>query len=225
MKLIPRASTMSSHLGLVAAGAHVAPPSSPGRGAIDEEIPAAGVGADAQPRRRVIGQELGERAGDGGPCLVEPIADLGEGVSGPIRIALDLVVVEAVAEDVVEVAQLLGCRVPRLCHLGGDVVQELAQVVEPFNPPSRLIRVASQMSGFNCQTTPTDQASFAEPRQKRGDVGDGIHGLAALVFERVSEGDEELLGLVGLGKRRRIASHVTIVHGLTSYFDPRTVPL
>jgi hypothetical protein len=39
------------------------------------------------------------------------------------------------------------------------------------------------------------------------------------VFERVPEGDEELLGLAGLGKRSTIEWHVTIVQPLTSYFD------
>jgi hypothetical protein len=103
MELIPRACAMSRDLGLVAARTHVTPATPPSRRAIDEEKPAAGVGAHAKPRRRVIGQELCERGGDGRSRLVEPVADLGEGVTSPIRIALDLVVVKPMPEDVVEV--------------------------------------------------------------------------------------------------------------------------
>ena len=225
MELIPRAGAMSRDLGLVAAGAHVTPASSARRRAIDEEKPAAGVGAHTQPRRGVIGQELGERGGDGCPRLVEPIADLGEGVTGPIGITLDLVVVQPMPKDVVEVTKLIGGRVAVFGHLGRDAVQELAQVVEPFNSTRGLIGVPSKVGRFNCEPSPTDQSPLAEPGQQRGDVRHGIDRLATLEFERVPERNEELLGLVGLRKRSTIECHVTIVQHLTSYSDPRTVSL
>ena len=214
---------MSRDLGLVAACAHVTPPSSARWRAIDEEKPAARVGAHAQPRRRVIGQELGQRGGDGCPRLVEPIADLGEGVTGPIRITLDLVVMEPMSEDVVEVTKLIGRGMAVLGHLGGDAVQQRAQVVESFNSTRGLIGVPSKVGRFYREPPPADQSALAEPGQQRGDVGDGINGLATLVFQRVSEGNEELLGLVGLRKRSTIECHVTIVQHLTSYSDPGTV--
>jgi hypothetical protein len=223
MELIPRPSAMSRDLGLVAACAHVTPPSSPCRRAINEEKSAAGVGTHTQPRRGVIGQELGERAGDGCPRLVKPVADLGEGVTGPVGITLDLVVVQPMPKDVVEVTKLIGGRMAVFGHLGRDAVQELAQVVEPFNSTRGLIGVPSKMGRFDREPTPTDQSPLAEPGQQRGDVGHGINGLATLVFERVSEGNEELLPLVGLRKRSTIECHVTIVQHLTSYSDPDTV--
>lgn len=223
MELIPRASAMSCDLGLVAACAHVTPPSSAGRRTIDEEKSAAGVGAHAQSRRGVIGQELGQRAGDGCPRLVEPVADLGEGVTGAIRISLDLVVVEPMPKDVVEVTKLVGGGMAVLGHLGRDAVQQLAEMVEAFNATRRLIGVPSKVSRFNSEPTPTDQSPLAEPCQQGGDVGHGINGLATLVFERVPEGNEELLGLAGLRKRSTIEYHVTIVQHLTSYSGHGTV--
>ena len=223
MELIPRAGAMSRDLGLVAAGAHVTPASSARRRAIDEEKPAAGIGAHAQPRGCVIGQELGQRGGDGCPRLVEPIADLGEGVTGPIRITLDLVVMEPMSEDVVEVTKLIGRGMAVLGHLGGDAVQQRAQVVESFNSTRGLIGIPSEVSRFDREPTPTDQSPLAEPGQQRGDVRHGIDRLATLEFERVPERNEELLGLVGLRKRSTIECHVTIVQHLTSYSDPGTV--
>lgn len=216
---------MSRDLGLVAARAHVTPPPPPRRRAIDEEEPAAGVGAHPKPRRRVVGQELRERGGDGRSRLVEPVADLGEGVSGPIRITLDLVVVEPMPEDVVEVTKLVGGGMAVLGDLRRDAVQQLAQVVEPFNTTRRLIGVPSKTRRFNRESTPTDQSTLAEPGQQGTDVGQGIHWHATLVFQRVPEGNEELLGLVRLGKRSTIECHVTIVQHLTSYLDPGTVCL
>ena len=211
MKLIPRAGAMSSDLGLVAARAHVTPPSPPRRRAIDEEEPAAGVGAYAKPRRRVIGQELRERGGDGRARLVEPVADLGEGVPGPIRITLDLVVVKPMAEDVVEVTKLVGGGMAVLGDLSRDVVQQLAQVMEPFNTTRGLIGVTSKTCRLDREPTPADQSTLAEPGEQGSDVRQGIRCLATLVFQRVPEGNEELLGLVGLGKRITIECHVTIV--------------
>jgi len=126
MDLIASTCAVPGDLRLVPAGAHVAPPSPPGRGPVDEQVAAARIGADPEPRRRVIGQELGERAGDGGACLVEPVADLGERVPRPVRVALDLVVVQPVPKDVIEVAQLVGGRVAALRHLLRDLMQELA---------------------------------------------------------------------------------------------------
>jgi hypothetical protein len=225
MELILGASAMSRDLGLVAACAHVTPASSPRRRAIDEEKPAAGIGAHTQPRRRVIGEELGERGGDGCPRLVESVADLGEGVTGPIRIALDLVVMQPMPEDVVEVTKLIGRGMAVLGHLGRDAVQERAEVVEPFNATRGLIGIASKVGRFDREATSTDQSPLAEPGQQRGDVGEGLNGLATLVLERVPERNEELLGLVGLRKRSTIECHVTIVQRLTSYSDPGTVSL
>ena len=92
-------------------------------------------------------------------------------------------------------------------------------MTEPFDAPSRLLGVASKAGSFRRQPTAADQASLTKPGQQRGDVGHRIDGLATLVFERVSKGDEELLGLVRLGKHRRVKRHVTIVHRLTSYFE------
>ena len=166
MELILGASAMSRDLGLVAACAHVTPPSSPRRRAIDEQKPAAGVRTHTQPRRRVIGQELRERAGDGCPRLVKPVADLGEGVTGPIRVTLDLVVVQPMPKDVVEVTKLIGGRVAVFGHLGRDAVQELAQVVEPFNSTRGLIGVPSKVGRFNCEPSPTDQSPLAEPGEQ-----------------------------------------------------------
>ena len=98
-------------------------------------------------------------------------------------------------------------------------------MTEPFDAPSRLLGVASKVSRLDSEPTPTDQSPLTKPGQQRGDVGHRIDGLATLVFERVSKGDEELLGLVRLGKHRRVKRHVTIVHRLTSYFEFARVPL
>ena len=220
MQLILGAGPMARDLGLVATGAHVAPAAPAGGGAIDEEVPASLVGADPQPGRVVIGQELRERAGDGGARLVEPVAYLGEGVARSIRISLDLVVVQSMAKDVVELAKLFAGGVVVLGDLRCDAVQNLPQMLEPLEPPSRLLRVAPQSGRLRRQATATDQSSLAQPGKQRGDIGNGVSRLATLVLERVSEGDEQLLGLVGLGESSTIECHVTIIQPLTSY--PRT---
>lgn len=225
MDLFPSAGAVPRDLGLVPAGAHIAPPASARRRSVDEEEPTARIGADAQPRRRVVGEKLGQRAGNRRSGLVEAVADLRERVAGSVWIALDLVVVQPVSKDVVEVAQLRGGGVAALGHLGGDAMQDLAKVVEPLDPASGLVRVAAEAGGFSRQAAAADQPALPQPREQRGDVGDGIHRLATLVLKRVPEGDEELLGLIGLGKSSTIERHVTIVQPLTSYLAQDTVSL
>ena len=67
---------MARHLGAIAADAHVAPAAAAGWGPIDEDLATSFVGAGMQPMWIVLGEEVGERAGDGGPRLVEVVANL-----------------------------------------------------------------------------------------------------------------------------------------------------
>ena len=101
---------MPSHLGAVPADAHVAPAPSPRRRAVDEDLAATIVGTRAQPMRIVLGEEVGERAGDGGARLVEVVTHLRHRITVLACLGDELVVVQAVAEDVVEVANLLAGR-------------------------------------------------------------------------------------------------------------------
>jgi hypothetical protein len=75
------------------------------------------------------------------------------------------------------------------------------------------------MRGLDRHPPAADQAALTQPGEQRRDVRHRINRLASFLFERVPEGDEELLGLVVLGKRSTIERHVTIVQPLTSYFD------
>ncbi len=94
--------SVARDLGLVAAGPHVAPATPPRAGTVDEHLVAAGVVADPQPPHRAAGDEVGQRAGNGCPGLVQPVAHPRQPVLAPIGAHLELVEVEAVAEDVVE---------------------------------------------------------------------------------------------------------------------------
>jgi len=135
---------MPRHLGAVPTHAHVAPAPSSGRGAVDEDIPAAIVGARAQPMRIVVGQEVGERAGDGSPRLVEVVTHLRHRVAVLAGLGHELVVVQAVAEDVIEVANLFAGRGMAVVDPFRDGVHDAPKVLEAFQAPLSLGRVAPQ---------------------------------------------------------------------------------
>ena len=186
---------MPRHLGAVAAHAHVAPAPSSSRGAVDEDLSAPVIGACPQPMRVVLGQEVGERAGDGGARLVEMVADLRHGIAVSVGIGDELVVVQAVAEDVVEVADLLTSWPVPVVHPFRDGVDQVAKVSETLETALSLGGIASQSLGLHGSPALVEQAALLEPRKQSGRLLDVVCRESSRVFEGVREGHEQLVGL------------------------------
>lgn len=186
---------MPGHLGAVTADAHVAPAPSSGRGAVDEDLSALVIGACPQPMRVVLGQEVGERAGDGGARLVEVVADLRHGIPVSLGIGDELVVVQAMAEDVVEVTDLLAGGPVPIVHAFRDGVDEVAKVSETLEAALSLGRVAPQPLRLHGPSALVEQAVLLEPRKQSRRLLDVVCRQSSRELERVREGHEQHLGL------------------------------
>jgi len=186
---------MARHLGAVPADTHVAPSAPAGRGPIDEDLAASVVGTCPQPMRVVLGQEVGERAGDGCPGLVEVVANLGHRVASAALVGDELVVVKAVAQDVVEVTDLLACRAVAVIHALRDGVDQVAQVAKALEPPLGLRGIAGQALRLPSSSALADQPVLLEPGEQRRRLRNVVSGDAAGVLEGVREAHEELFGL------------------------------
>ena len=145
--------------------------------------------------RIVLGQEVRQRAGDGGTRLVEVITDLRDGIPTAFRIRHELVVVQAVAEDVVQVADLLpGWSMPivRPFRYGVD---EAAQVLEPLEAALGLGGISPETLRFLCPPALIEEAVLLEPREQGGGLRDVVGGNSAGVLQGVREDHEQLFGL------------------------------
>ena len=165
---------MPSHLGAVPADAHVAPAPSPRRRAVDEDLAATIVGTRAQPMRIVLGEEVGERAGDGGARLVEVVTHLRDRIAVLAGLGHELVVVQAVAEDVVQVANLLAGRGMAVVDAFRDGVHDVPKVLEAFQAPPSLGGVAPQSLSFHYPPALAQQAVLLEPREQGCRLGDVV---------------------------------------------------
>jgi len=166
----------------------------PGRGAVDEHPAAGRIGADPQSVRRVIGQVVGQCVRDAGPRLIEPIADLCdlELVAAPT--AAKLVIVQPVAKDVIQLAHLRGAGNSTGIDPFRDLVQELAEEPEALEPVLGGKAVPGEARRLDGSSPLADQAMRSQPLKERFDVRKGVDRPIALVFERVREFDEELVG-------------------------------
>ena len=223
---LPGAGAVTGHFRLVAARSHVAPASLAARRVVDEDLTAAVVGAHPS-RRHIVGQEVREGGGDGRSGLVQPVADLRDLVAIAVRADAQLVVVQAVAQDVVQLGELLrlGSAIER--DGGRRVVEQAAQVREALEPSLAFVRMAPQAGPLGRATPAAQQVVRPQPVE-RLDVGDLVMRDPAGVAERVGERDEELFGFGRL--RHRLAGHrclpfmsVTSITRLTSYIVPCTL--
>ena len=143
--------------------------------------------------RIVLRQEVRERARDRGPGLVEVVSDLGDRVARTLCLRDELVVVQAVPEDVIEVADLVARRRVIVVHPFRDGVNEAAQVSESVEPSLGLGRVAAQALGLHRPPTLTEETILLEPLEQGCRLRDVVRGNAAGVLECVREGDEQLV--------------------------------
>jgi hypothetical protein len=200
---------MPRNLGAVATDAHVTPATPPGWGAVDEYLTTSVIRAGPQPMRIVLGEEVGQRAGDGGTRLVEVIADLGDRIPTAFRIGHELVVVQAVAEDVVEVADLLpGWSVP-IVHPFSYGVDEAAQVSEPLEAAFGLGGIPPETLRLLCPPALIEEAVLLEPREQGGRLRDVVRGNSAGVLEGIREDHEQLFGLGRFWQQVRALCHCT----------------
>ena len=102
---------------------------------------------------------------------------------------------QAVAEDVVEVANLLAGRGMAVVDAFRDGVHQIAEVLESLEPPLRLGRVAPQPLRLHRPPTLTEKAVLPEPREQGCRLGNVVGRDAARVLEGVREGHEQLIGL------------------------------
>jgi hypothetical protein len=116
--------------------------------------------------RVVLGQEIRERARDRGPRLVEVVADLGDRVARTACFRHELVVVKAVSQDVIEVADLVARRRVIVVHPFRDCVNEAAQVSESVEPSLGLSRVAAQALCLHRPPTLTEETILLEPPEQ-----------------------------------------------------------
>ena len=86
-----------------------------------------------------------------------------------------------------------------------------ASVAEAFQASRGLVGVAPQARRLGGQAAAADEPMLPQPGQQGRDLGDRVDRLAVLVFERIAEGDEQLLALIRLRERCAIEGHVTIV--------------
>ena len=176
---------------------------------VDEE-PAAGViGADAQTLAIVVGEVVGEGAGDRRTRLGEVVADLADRESiATARVENELMVVKPFAQDAVQRAQLAAGRLFSV----GEARDELSDKVPQLTERRHL--------AFNLRDGDAARGEGVpgEPRVKGlGVVGMQLRGIVPQL-EGVGERDEELrltarlpLALVEFGH------DVTITQPLTSY--------
>jgi hypothetical protein len=142
----------------------------------------------------VVGQVVRERVCDAGARLVEPIADLRDLELIRALLAAELVVVQAMAKDVVQLAYLCRRGTPAGIDVLSDFVQKLAQKPEAFQPLLGSMAVPSKPGGLYRAPALADQVVPPQPIQERVDVGKRIRRAIALELKRIREFDEQLVG-------------------------------
>ncbi len=183
---------MGGCLGLIPTGSHIAPPSTPGGGAIHEQFPAAGVRADSQSVRSIIRQKRGEGPGNRRPGLVKAIPDPRHSVSVPLRTELELVVVQAMFQDVVQVANSIRGDDAVVDLLFGGRADDRSQVVEALEAVGRLIRLMAQAGALHGGHPVAEQVFRPEPTECGRHVRQSVHGAPTIPGQRVDEAQKEI---------------------------------
>ena len=159
-----------------------------------------------------------EGAGDRGACLVQAVAHLGEGVARALDIQMQLVVMEPMAQDVVQLTNLALRRLPSLVRAGSHLVDQPAQVSKTLEPSLGFRRLTTQTTTLADASTIADQIALAQPAKQRVDGRHSVDRLAPFVLQGVGEFDEELVGLIRLARGVSVQGHsVTSIRTLTSY--------
>ena len=108
---------------------------------------------------------------------------------------------EAVTQDVVEVADLGAGRAVPAARPIGDCDEQVAEVAEALEAPSAFGGVAVDALPLGGAPAIREQAVLVEPIKQGGRVGNVVDQHASLVAERIREGHEDVGRLRGLGEQ------------------------
>ena len=172
----------------------------------------------AQTRRRSAAPSARKWANElaiGGARLVEAIAHLRDLVARSARRTLQLVVVQAVAKDVVELGDPLGADLAGLGDIARGGVQDVPEVPEALQPALGLLWVAPQARRLGGPAAALISPCARSQSRRASASGTHVLGVAPRASSRVREGDEQLVRLVRLrGVLLPDRCHVTIIRRL-----------